>query len=723
MTHATTSGTATAEAADAAWPEHRTFVVRGRVLATAPFVRALLRLDAESRLLFNCAADDRVPFAEGVAYRLALARARRDGTAEPVKPERSDGFQPVPTPFGLNAELTALRGAYPELERSPVSAQRVALGEACVARKRHVGDCVAAKAAGRDMPRRPLRAARDGCHVGTDAFRLERPDRGPTQPRPLTRGATEQTLKNRARRGRHQERDDAAWAETKLRAGKSEEDVVLGLWRRADRRDRARERQRGLQAARDACDAHGPKPKLPRKDSPDAVVGLDVLMLTVQSLPQVRVRLDRPIPKGGTVQRVMMQKSHGRDARVEVRLVLRVPFEKPKLDPFVTGAAIHAAVRHLPGDAPDLALVEAVQAAGIAAVGEDLNVSAPSATSDGRLTRPVTRPRDEVEALKALDRKASGMQRAFHARHEPKPSAVSADLVGPVSPKRPPRYVPSNRARKNDEARRRLHKGWRHRSETRAHQDARLLVAGMAFVATDPRRMAAPLLAKGGPADRRAERVRLGLPADASVPDTSLPAWMTPSRRSALRANLHSTRIALRVDATAALCAARGIIHVTPGHEGTSRQCPGCPSRVRKGLSERTHRCEGCGLVMQRDVASATVTLGRGLRAFRDGPDPGGRLLAALEARREAKADRERKEARRAEARTKRSEEGSAPRAGTKDVVCPRRRGAEHQERTADAVQTETLLNRRYLPDRADLRLSHPFDPPQSLLGASDVRG
>jgi len=68
--------------------------------------------------------------------------------------------------------------------------------------------------------------------------------------------------------------------------------------------------------------------------------------------------------------------------------------------------------------------------------------------------------------------------------------------------------------------------------------------------------------------------------------------------------------------------AARVLVRVDPS--GTSQECSGCGEVVRKGLSERVHRCPRCGLVLDRDTnasrnikdrAFGPVTRpGRGLR-------------------------------------------------------------------------------------------------------------
>jgi putative transposase len=43
----------------------------------------------------------------------------------------------------------------------------------------------------------------------------------------------------------------------------------------------------------------------------------------------------------------------------------------------------------------------------------------------------------------------------------------------------------------------------------------------------------------------------------------------------------------------------------------TSQECPACGTRKKKSLSERTHECSECGLVLHRDTAAAQVILAR----------------------------------------------------------------------------------------------------------------
>lgn len=51
---------------------------------------------------------------------------------------------------------------------------------------------------------------------------------------------------------------------------------------------------------------------------------------------------------------------------------------------------------------------------------------------------------------------------------------------------------------------------------------------------------------------------------------------------------------------------------------GTTIDCSGCGEHVPKGLSERTHRCPCCGLVLCRDVNAARNIKTRGLRVRRE---------------------------------------------------------------------------------------------------------
>ena len=54
------------------------------------------------------------------------------------------------------------------------------------------------------------------------------------------------------------------------------------------------------------------------------------------------------------------------------------------------------------------------------------------------------------------------------------------------------------------------------------------------------------------------------------------------------------------------------VIVAVPPHY-TSQDCSGCGVRVQKTLSERTHQCPGCGLLLDRDHNAACNILSRGL--------------------------------------------------------------------------------------------------------------
>ncbi len=53
------------------------------------------------------------------------------------------------------------------------------------------------------------------------------------------------------------------------------------------------------------------------------------------------------------------------------------------------------------------------------------------------------------------------------------------------------------------------------------------------------------------------------------------------------------------------------VVAIPPQH--TSQDCSGCGNRVQKTLSERTHQCLKCGLIMHRDHNAAQNILLKGL--------------------------------------------------------------------------------------------------------------
>jgi putative transposase len=65
--------------------------------------------------------------------------------------------------------------------------------------------------------------------------------------------------------------------------------------------------------------------------------------------------------------------------------------------------------------------------------------------------------------------------------------------------------------------------------------------------------------------------------------------------------------------------AGKHVIGVNPRY--TSQKCSGCGKVVKKALSERTHGCDSCGLVLDRDHNAALNIHALGLSVFRRGPD------------------------------------------------------------------------------------------------------
>ena len=61
--------------------------------------------------------------------------------------------------------------------------------------------------------------------------------------------------------------------------------------------------------------------------------------------------------------------------------------------------------------------------------------------------------------------------------------------------------------------------------------------------------------------------------------------------------------------------AGRTVMLVDP--RNTSKMCSRCGELVQKTLSDRTHICPHCGLVLDRDVHAALNSLQRGLQTLR----------------------------------------------------------------------------------------------------------
>lgn len=60
-----------------------------------------------------------------------------------------------------------------------------------------------------------------------------------------------------------------------------------------------------------------------------------------------------------------------------------------------------------------------------------------------------------------------------------------------------------------------------------------------------------------------------------------------------------------------------GCVLVKVDPRGTSQECPRCGAVAHKELSERTHRCKGCGFECHRDIAAAMVIRQRAFRPVR----------------------------------------------------------------------------------------------------------
>ncbi len=644
----------------------------GTAVASRALVVRLGRAAWLARLVYNACIDPRVAFADGVAHRLAEAAARRAKLPAPPPPARSDGFLPVPDEAETRRRLTGLLQAHPKLREFPRSILDKAVDDACRARRRHVVDVVAAKAAGRKPPTLHHRSAADGWSITTADFMLLRIGDGPARREPTRRSAkaTPDTLRQDRRNARRRENEEifreAAWAEGKRRCGWNEDKVAFHLGRRAKRQRADRERQGELERERReavvAARASG-APRKVRRDSPSAVVGERRLKADVLGLRRFRVDLGMPIPEGATAISLCLVKPAWRGAKLEVRLALSMPAARPLHDEDATRARLHEVARALPDGATPLAAVEALRATGLLARGEDLGIAHPSCDDRGVTTRPVRLSRADFKAMQAAQASLAHKQGCRHRieQGEGKKAKVQAggvtsvpsqvDGVTPAAaPVDDPASVGARRARprrsrnaqREVETLRSLSHRASERSRTRALQDVAALMRGdPVLVATDPTCMVKPLLAKNGPVERRARRGAAEAAGEALVtPVTPAPAppnadgrapyALTAERERAMRRNLHATRFGFRIARTGLSCARLGAVHATPGHEGTTAGCPACSRVAPKTLGQRRHAC-ACGLDMPRDQASAIMTLGRAACRSATGPTraacwpPGGR--------------------------------------------------------------------------------------------------
>ncbi len=515
MTNVGAEAPAPAPDQDTPWREHR--AVSGSAVVDPAVVARLGHAAYLTRLVYNAAIDQRTPFAQGLIYRLRLAEARRAGTPEPAEPARSDRFLPVPTPSKLGPELTRLRAEIPALALFPRSILDNAVSDACRARRAHAKACAKAKEKGAKLPRLHFRGADDDWTVSTDDFWLLRIGTDHAQRPAKTRNVTATTLRNRRRRAQKKERREEAWAEEKRRCGWNDDRVAAGLAKRKDRQDRDREYQQALQV----WTADERAERRVRRDSPRATVGESRVKADVLGIGRVRLDLGSGLPAGSEKVRLTLVKPAWRGGKVECRVTFTVPEARPDVDPLETGWRLHEALRHLPETATELDAVEAVRAAGILVRGQDLGIANPSCDDRGVVTKPVRTPRLDLQRMRRAQLSLAHKDRC--RKEGPKPSRkktrakhqapAEVAVVEPVAATTPEPVVAERKARPKRSAvaereramLTRLNRRAADRQRTRAHQDAALLMRDEpVLVATDPTRMAPPLLAKDGPAERRA---------------------------------------------------------------------------------------------------------------------------------------------------------------------------------------------------------------------------
>jgi hypothetical protein len=334
----------------------------------------------------------------------------------------------------------------------------------------------------------------------------------------------------------------------------------------------------------------------------------------VVGLGRVRINLGGVIPDGAEKVRLTLVKPAWAGAKVRCRVTFSVPCENRDAFLLENGRRLHESLRHLPADATRLQARDAAISAGLLVRGEDLGSANPSCDDSGAKTPPVRMPRLDLQAMKRAQVRLSHKDEIRKKTGGDKRRSQAAERERAVLARIGERST--------------------NRQRTRAHQDAaRLMRDAPALVATDPLRMVRPLLAKDGPADRRARRL-------AGEPIQALRGFsLREKRERAMRRNLLATSFATRIRRLIELGERAGTIVCTPGHEGTTAGCPDCPRVVPKGLGERWHRC-ACGLVLPRDQASAVETVGRALLRFRTSPDPDGVIAAGI-AKREAERAKE----------------------------------------------------------------------------------
>jgi predicted RNA-binding Zn-ribbon protein involved in translation (DUF1610 family) len=364
------------------------------------------------------------------------------------------------------------------------------------------------------------------------------------------------------------------------------------------------------------CDSFEPSsPETYGPPIPQRLTERPVMTFIAKGLGKLKARLSRPLPLGHVP--VELHLTRHPDGRAEMRVISRGPAAPRAIDPAEAGRLVHAAVKHLPADAPNLAYVEAARAAGQVVRGGDVGLLAPIATSDGLVSRPVRCSRAEMKAVKE------------NQRHEARRG--------------------TKRSQAAEHARKRAAKAQRktvNRRRTRAYQDAAMLVCGNgpkngnSFLRKHDQDGGREPVVIAAMEERSVER---GVVQRSALDRTTEPeAWKRRRARNTAR-RIAETGMNLRVRRVAELCRRRGALSVEVEPRGTTRECTSCGADVRKDLGERTHRCPACGFTTDRDNNAALNALGRAFRQFRDTPDPGERITAAHGADEKAREKRRRK--------------------------------------------------------------------------------
>ncbi|MCE2392665.1 MAG: transposase [Proteobacteria bacterium] len=160
----------------------------------------------------------------------------------------------------------------------------------------------------------------------------------------------------------------------------------------------------------------------------------------------------------------------------------------------------------------------------------------------------------------------------------------------------------SNSRRKRRMTLARIWQRARERNRGQLHELARTLVSRFDAIALEDLRILNMVRSARGTKDQPGSNVRAKAGLNRSIHEQS---WATLSQLLVEKAE----RAGRRVD------------FVAPHH--TSQDCSGCGRRVPKKLSVRTHRCDGCGLELDRDLNAARNVSRRAYGSPPGGTEPG----------------------------------------------------------------------------------------------------